>query len=324
MTYITVIKRTLLTLITVTALTPAVAQTADKPTLMVIPDNNWFFTHGYSKEVDLNGRKKTIPDYDRAFTENQEVSEAIATIAELFQQRGFEVTNIREALQSNEEEEAEDMALEADGEGEATATSALDQVLNTIKPDIKLELNWQTGTVGFGNQTCRVSLKALDSYTNTQVGLIQNTTPPMKGFFADMLKAGLQGGFEQMVNGLMRHFTDMQEKGRQIRLTFNVTQASDVNLFSEVGGARLAQKIQEWVRQNSVGGTGAEAPGTTKNRLRFQNVRIPLQAPDGQKITASEWAYKAGLEDYLKSLGVNARVDSRGLGSIIVRILGSK
>ena len=50
----------------------ASAQTADKPDLMIVPADNWFFTNGFYKEVNINGQVRKAPDYERAFTENQE------------------------------------------------------------------------------------------------------------------------------------------------------------------------------------------------------------------------------------------------------------
>jgi hypothetical protein len=55
--------------------------------------------------------------------------------------------------------------------------------------------------------------------------------------------------------------------------------------------------------------------------MDFRGVCIPLQNADGQKMVASEWAQNEGLEAFLKSLGINSRVDDRGMGSILVRIL---
>lgn len=67
----------------------------------------------------------------------------------MFIDRGFTVTNVWDEMKSLEEEAAEDMAMEADGDGDASSTSTLDQVLTQIKPDIKLEINWQVNQLGF-------------------------------------------------------------------------------------------------------------------------------------------------------------------------------
>lgn len=294
---------------------------ADKPSMMVIPDMVWFNKMGYVNEVALNGRTRKVPDYERAFTENSEVSDVIGTISELFQQRGFEITSLWEAYQSMQEEEAQEMALEADGYGDETAMGVEDQVMNSVKPDIKLGLFWETSTVGF-NKTMRVTVKAFDSFTNKQIGNLQNTTPPMSksAFTADMLKQAVSDGFDQLTSGLMTYFQSLQAKGREIKMAVRVTANSPVSLYDEVEGTRLNLLLQQWVRQHSNNGSGSMAPNPSRDRVNFQGIRIPLVDQYGQKMTAYEWANNEGLESYLKSVGVSARVDPQGMGSIVVRI----
>jgi hypothetical protein len=298
---------------------------ADKPDLMIVPADNWFFKNGFYKEINVQGQVRKAPDYERAFTENNEISVAIAALSELFQQRGFECSSAWESMKALQEENAEEMALDADGDGDAAATSSIDQVMNTVKPDIKLAINWDMGNLGF-NKQLMLTVTAYDSFTNKQIGNLQNTTEPMpRGtLIGNMVTTAASGGFEQLTNGMMTHFQSMASKGREIRIRFRVGQNSPITLFDEVGGQRLNQAIQGWMRQHSKGGTGTLQPGSTKNKMDFRGVCIPLHDASGQKMVASEWAQNENLEGFLSSLGVNARVDDHGLGLITVRILGSK
>ena len=67
------------------------AQSADKPELMVIPSDNWFYSNGYFKTVTVNGAQKRLPDWERAFTENPDLNNVLTTIAQMFIDRGFTV-----------------------------------------------------------------------------------------------------------------------------------------------------------------------------------------------------------------------------------------
>ncbi len=40
---------------------------AKKPSLMVIPNDNWFEQHDYQMEYDNQGTKVVTPDYEKAF-----------------------------------------------------------------------------------------------------------------------------------------------------------------------------------------------------------------------------------------------------------------
>ena len=296
-------------------------QTADKPDLMVVPSDNWFYTNGYFKVIMNNGIEKKIPDYQRAFTENGDISNVLTTIAQMFIMRGFQVTNIYDEMKELEFEDAEEMALEADGEGEATATSAYDLVMMQVKPDIKLEINWQVNNIGF-QKNVFVNIDGKDSYTNKTIAPMQRQSDNMMSSTAltIMLKQAVEGGFEQLASNLMAYFNSLAQQGREIRLAVRTTKNSSVDLFSNVGGERLNNLLQDWVRSNSKNGTGTIAPGSTKNRLNFRGLHIPLQNKSGVKIDASEWARQAGLEQFLRNKGVPSRVESRGLGSIILQI----
>lgn len=299
----------------------SLAQSADKPELMVVPSDNWFYTNGYFKVVTANGIQKKVPDWNRAFTENPDLNNVLTTIAQMFIDRGFTVTNIWDEMKSQEEEDAEEMAMEADGDGDASTTSTLDAVMAQIKPDIKLEINWQVNQLGF-QKSVFVNIDGKDTYTNKTIAPMQRQSDgmPSSTQLTIMLKQAVEGGFEQLSNNLMTYFTSLAQKGREIRMMVRVTQNSQVDLFSTVGSNRLNAAIQDWVRQHSKNGTGTLAPGSTKNKMNFRGIKIPLQDANGIKMDASEWARIEGLEQYLKSLNVPARVENRGLGSIIVRI----
>lgn len=296
------------------------AQSADKPELMVEPSDNWFYTNGYFKTVTVNGEQKKVPDWNRAFTENPDINNVMTTIAQMFIDRGFTVTNVWDEMKALEEENAEEMALEADG-GDATQSSNYDQLMAQVKPDIKLEINWQVNNIGL-QKNLFVNIDGKDTYTNKTIAPMQRQSDNMPAGtgLSLMLKEAVEGGFEQLANNLMTYFTSLAQKGREIRMLVRVTQNSPTNLFSTVGDKRLNAALQDWVRQHSKNGTGAVAPGSTQNKMNFRGIRIPLQDANGVKMDASEWARVEGLEAYLQSLGVQARVDGRGLGAIVVRI----
>ncbi len=313
-------KRLLLFALILMSALSAKAQTADKPELMVMPSDNWFFTNGFFKVVTVNGEQKKVPDWNSAFTENPDINNVMTTIAQMFIDRGFTVTNVWDEMKALEEENAEDMALEADGE-DASQTSNFDQLMTQVKPDIKLEINWQVNGLGLG-KSLFVNIDGKDTYTNKTIAPMQRQSDNMPAGtgLSVMLKEAVEGGFEQLANNLMTYFTSLAEKGREIRMMVRVTQESGTDLFSMVGDKRLNAALQDWVRQHSKNGTGTVAPGSTKNRMNFRGIRIPLQDGNGVKMDASEWARVEGLESYLQSLGIPARVEGRGLGAIIVRI----
>lgn len=46
---------------------------AKKPTIMVIPSDNWCIANGFYSEVNMDGMTTKAMDYQRAFQENSEI-----------------------------------------------------------------------------------------------------------------------------------------------------------------------------------------------------------------------------------------------------------
>lgn len=293
----------------------------DKPEIMVKPADNWCISHGYYQEVTKHGITRKIPDLNKAFTEDPDIESAMTTIAQMFIDRGFNVTNIWDEIKDLQQQNDEDEALDNDEDVDASQSSYYDQAIVSVKPDIILEINWQINTQGF-EKSLFVNIDGKDAYTNKMIAPMQNQSSYMTSGtgISVLVREAVQGGFEQLTDNLMEYFKTIVEKGREIRINFVVTKNSPINLFSTVNNERLDDLIREWVRANSNNGVGTVAPGSTKNRMSFRGVRIPVQDKSGQKIDAYEWSRSVGLVKYLKSLNVPARVESRGLGAILVRI----
>ena len=50
---------------------------AKKPTIMVVPSDNWCILNGYFMEFDNQGTKDKIPDYKKALKENTDLLSVI-------------------------------------------------------------------------------------------------------------------------------------------------------------------------------------------------------------------------------------------------------
>ncbi|HRP60678.1 MAG TPA: DUF6175 family protein, partial [Vicingus sp.] len=56
---------------------------AKKPTIMVVPSDNWCITNGFFLEFDNQGTKVKIPDYKRAFQENSDLNLVISSLNDM-------------------------------------------------------------------------------------------------------------------------------------------------------------------------------------------------------------------------------------------------
>ena len=62
---------------------------AKKPTIMVVPSDNWCIQNGYFMEFDNQGTKVKIPNYKQALQENTEILLVISSINSMMSDRGF-------------------------------------------------------------------------------------------------------------------------------------------------------------------------------------------------------------------------------------------
>ena len=66
----------------------ALAQ-AKKPTLMILPSDNWCVQRYFITEFDNQGTKMKVPNYKQAFQEDSEIGQVISKIGSLMIDRGF-------------------------------------------------------------------------------------------------------------------------------------------------------------------------------------------------------------------------------------------
>ena len=56
---------------------------AKKPTVMILPSDNWCEQRYFMTEFDNQGTKQKVPNYKQAFQEDTEIGQVISKIGEL-------------------------------------------------------------------------------------------------------------------------------------------------------------------------------------------------------------------------------------------------
>ena len=62
---------------------------AKKPTLMILPSDNWCEQRYFMTEFDNQGSKQKVPNYKQAFQEDTEIGQVISKIGSLMIDRSF-------------------------------------------------------------------------------------------------------------------------------------------------------------------------------------------------------------------------------------------
>ncbi|HRZ97487.1 MAG TPA: DUF6175 family protein, partial [Paludibacter sp.] len=93
------IKFVIITFLALTLNMSAFSQ-AKKPTIMVVPSDNWCVKNNFVSVFDNMGSTMKIPDYRRALQESTELLNVISKINEMMTERGFPLKNLESAMKS--------------------------------------------------------------------------------------------------------------------------------------------------------------------------------------------------------------------------------
>jgi hypothetical protein len=298
---------------------------AKKPTLMVVPADNWCFGNGYSESFDNQGVVKDIPSYRVALQRDTDLDLVITQINGMLSQRDFDAKNLKSQLDKLESAAAEEAMRSSKYSGAQVAESPIDALKKVAKADIILKLGWTLNPTPMGEKSVTFILKALDSYTGKQIAQASGTGAP-DGFspLPVLLEEAVASHIDKFLAELQTAFERWFEKGRECAIGIRVWDDWDYDLESEdFGDDELGFLIEEWMEDNTVGGsfTTLDAEATMMN---FEQVRIPMTYERKGRVRgldARTWA--KDLSKYLKGMGIENKLTTVGLGEVKL-YLGSK
>ena len=314
-------KKIILTTLSAVLISAVTFGQAKKPTIMVVPSDNWCISNGYVMEFDNQGTKVKIPNYKQAFQENADLNVVISAINGMMAERGFPLKNMESAIKSLESESAENSMLTSKS-GSELAESPVDALKRVAKADIIMQLTWTVNTTGT-KKSITFNLQGLDSYTDKQIATAVGTGAP--SFSAELpvlLQEAVTAHIDNFNATLMKHFEDMFENGREIIIRIKKFDSWSEDLETEYDGKELGEIIEEWMAANSVKGR-FNTTDATENMMLFEQVRIPLFNEKGNASDARDFA--KGLSKYLKAapFEITNKLMMKGLGQAVI-VLGEK
>lgn len=294
---------------------------AKKPTIMILPSDNWCIKNGFVIEYDNQGTKEKISDYKRAFQESSDLLLVISKLNGLMADRGFPLKNAESVLKSLANESAED-AMMMSKSGSEVAESPIDKLKKTAKADIIMQLTWTVNSSG-PKKYITFILQGIDSYSNKQITeATGNGSPSFAADLPILLEEAVLAHIDNFNNGLQRHFDDMHENGREVTIRIKKWDSWDDDLETEFNGEELGSIIEDWVSKNSVKGR-YNTTISTENMMFFEQVRIPLYDESGKAIDAR--GFCKDLQKFLKNppYSITNKLTTQGLGQAAL-YLGEK
>lgn len=296
---------------------------ATKPTLMVMPSDNWCIQNGYIEEFDDQGTIKKVPDYRRALQENADLLSVISMINNMMTDRGFPLQNLETMIARQEQRRAQASATQS-SQGGSVQRSFYDELQDRVTADIKLQLSWDVIQRG-PQRSIRYNLQGLDTYTGKQVaGEAGIGAPSLEVAIPILLEEAVFDRMDNFCNRLQMHFDDLFANGREVTMVISVFETSEVNLESEVGGYELAEVIENYLAENTVNSSYSIAE-QSENVMICEQVRIPVfqQGPNGRQIPMNAARFGRNLVRYLKGEPYQVdpiKVQNQGLGQVTLTI----
>jgi hypothetical protein len=295
---------------------------AKKPTLMILPSDNWCEQRYFMTEFDNQGTKQKVPNYKQAFQEDTEIGQVISKIGSLMIDRGFPLKDVEQELKAIEARNAEDNMTTSTASGSSISESPLDKLKNKAKADIIIQIWWKVNKTEQGKSVSFI-LEAFDAYTSKRIASSTgNGTPNNTDIVPVLLQNAILANIDPFAAQLQSHFDDMFNNGREILVTVKKWNSWDKNMETEIDGKEITDYVNEWLQKNTVKGR-FNMSDATENNIRCEQVRIPLFDSSNNALDARQFA--KGLQKYFKAAPFNFEVKlmTRGLGEAII-VLGEK
>jgi len=294
---------------------------AKKPTLMILPSDNWCEQRYFMTEFDNQGIKLKVPNYKQVFQEDSEIGQVISKIGSLMIDRGFQLKDAEQELKAIEERSAEDNMTTSTTTGSSLSESPLDKLRNKAKADITIQIWWEIKKTDQG-RSVSFRLDAFDAYTSKRIAASTGTSAPNNTDITPiLLQNAVLANIDPFVTQLQKHFDEMVTDGREVVVTVKRWNSWDKNLETEIEGKEINDYVNEWMQKNTVKGRFSANPNENINKM--DQVRIPMYDSNNNAMDARQ--FTKGLQKYLKGAPFNFEVKlmTRGLGEAIL-ILGEK
>ena len=295
------------------------AQTAKKPTIMVLPSDHWCSTRYFTNTIENQGKTVTINDYEAAFREDTELYSVANKIGEIMTAKGYPVKDYMQEYKSIMDEQTEE-EVTMSSMGAMIEETPLDMLRSRVKYDIELRVDWTIHQEKKG-RSVSISIAAIDTYSNKQVAAASGTCDAADKIIARLIEDALNKQMDNFATQLVNHFSDLAHNGREITLQIRTWDSGAITLEDEnANGVALIDVISAWVEDNTVNGS-FNLTSNTESRAKFEQVRIPMLSDKGRAMDARMFANQ--LRQYLKTQGIDSKVMNKGLGEAVI-VIGEK
>lgn len=297
------------------------ASQTKKPTIMILPSDNWCTQRYFMITYDNQGTDVKVPNYQQAFQEDTELGQVISKVGGVLTSLGYSLKDAEQEIKSLNVKQAEDNVTMSKTSGAQLVESPLDVLKRCVKSDIIIQIWWKLNREAAG-RSASFTLEAFDAYTNKRIATSTGTTKASTDAIPVLLEKAVKEHIKPFDKQMDEWFADQQRNGREISLTIRCWDNWDKDLETEFGGEELTDCIQSWLQKNCVNGAFNLSDGT-ESFAQFEQVRIPLADERGRAMDARAFATKLRKQLQQPPYNITSKVIIRGLGEAVL-ILGEK
>lgn len=291
-----------------------------KPTLMILPSDNWCNQRYFMTTYDNQGVEVSTPNYQQAFVEDQELPLVVSKIGQMLTNLGYSLKDAEQETKAVSNRAAEENLMVSKESSASIAQSPLDIIKQRAKMDIIVQIWWKVNKEPQG-KSVSFTLEAFDAYTSKRIATSSGTGPASDEIVPVMLEQAVVSKIADFDMAMMNYYNDMNRNGREIVLTIKKWDDWDNDLETEYDGEELLDCIQNWLSNNTINGN-FNLSDATENFAQFEQVRIPLVDEKGKALDAR--GFVKNLRKYLSmTYKITSKLYTRGLGEAIL-VLGEK
>lgn len=289
------------------------------PHIMVVPDLIYCKSHGFTQQINNNGIMETIPDYERALSEDPTLHAVLTQIAQMITDRNgdFVIVDIIEAINNAKSDAA--MATANLGDESESIDEA---IIRNSEADILVKVQFEL--VKNGPQYCvSYVINGTDAYTNRNFAPISGMgLPSTSANPVVLLHEAAYSNMDAFLTKMLAYYQNMITKGRMVAFEIKNTSSSSVSMNTKINGHSIREWIDDFLYDNSKDGAGLERVQSGSTFLRYQGVYIPLTYTSSfgkpRRQAAKDVAQR--LVEFLETKGITADYKVRGLGKVNIYI----
>ena len=292
-----------------------------KPTIMILPSDNWCEMRYFMTTYDNQGTKVKTPDYQLAFQQDTEIGPVISKIGGLLTALDYSIKDAEQEIKIINLRTAEDNVTFSKTSAASLVESPLDILKRRIKSDVLIQISWQMNKEATG-RSITFNLEAFDTYTSKRIASSTGTTSASFEPIPVILEQAVKERIAEFDALMVKWYADQQANGREIILTIRCWDNWENDLETEFDGEELTDCIQDWLKAHTIAGSYNLSDGT-ESFAQFEQVRIPLLDERGNALDARGFATQLRKHLNKPPYNIAVKVMQRGLGEAIL-VLGEK